>query len=246
MTTETKSLTIKAMDDKGYGLAQIATLSAVDHDGDTYEKGAFSWKEGGHQWVSILPAHNRTAMPFGKARVFEEGDAALADLHINLDTEAGRDWHATLKFDLEKGAPVQEWSYGFGVVDAAAEERSGEHVRVLKRLDVHEISPVLRGAGIGTGTLSLKSRGAFGLQIDAAIAELGDIVARASGVKTLREAEGRPMSKARLDQLAALKTRLEELLAVETADPADAAAAAELERIAGALATRSARRRAGL
>lgn len=156
MKSETKSLTMERMDDAGNGLARIATLSAVDHDGDTYAPGAFSWR-GGQQWVPILPAHNRIAMPLGKARVYEEGDAAYAELHINLNSEAGREWHAALKFDREHGAAVQEWSYGFGVIDWEKGSVGGKQVRVLKRLDVHEVSPVIRGAGVGTGTLALKS-----------------------------------------------------------------------------------------
>lgn len=158
MRTETKQLTIEKMDEAGKGLARIAVLSAVDHDGDTYAKGAFSWKKGGAQWVPILPAHDRTAMPLGKARVYEDGDAVLAELHLNLNTDAGRDWHETLKFDLATGNAIQEWSYGFGVLDFGKERRDNANVRVLKQVDVHEVSPVVRGAGVGTGTLSMKSR----------------------------------------------------------------------------------------
>lgn len=213
MKTEIKSLTVEAMDENGQGLARIAILSAIDHDGDTYTPGAFAWKEGGHQWTQILPAHDRKAMPLGKARVYEEGDAAFAELNLNLSSETGREWHSALKFDLAKGAPIQEWSYGFGVVDAAYEQRGSERIRVLKRLDVHEVSPVVRGAGVGTGTLAMKSRGGFAAQIDAVIAEIDDIVARAGSVKALRDAEGRDMSKARLDQLTELKRRLDALLA---------------------------------
>ena len=239
---ETKSLTIKQMDDEGHGLAKLATLSAIDHDGDTYVKGAFGWKEGGHQWAPILPAHDRKAMPMGKARIYEEGDDAMIDLHLNLKSAVGREWHAALKFDLEKGQAVQEWSYGFDVLDKVDESRSGQPVRVLKRLDIHEVSPVVRGAGIGTGTLSLKSHGSFAGQLDQLIAAIDDVVERAGGVKTLREADGRGMSKARLDQLAGLKRRLDELLAGEgqsVSDPVAEALAAEFE-------TRLARRRLGL
>lgn len=158
MKTETKSLTVEKMDDAGHGLARIATLSAIDHDGDTYTKGAFSWKNGGDQWVSILPAHDRKAMPLGKARVYEEGDAAFAELHLNLNSAIGREWHSALKFDLEKGGSVVEWSYGYAVLDHVKEARDGKQVRVLKRLNIDEVSPVVRGAGVGTRTLSLKSR----------------------------------------------------------------------------------------
>ena len=70
MPIETKALAVEEMDEAGKGLARIATLSAVDHDGDAYARGAFGWTE---QWVPILPAHDRHAMPFGKARIFEEG-----------------------------------------------------------------------------------------------------------------------------------------------------------------------------
>lgn len=215
MKTETKTILVEKMDEAGHGLARLADMRAIDHDGDTYTLGAFSWKEGGEQWVPLLPAHNRGAMSFGKARVYEENGVAFAELHLNLNTAAGKDWHSTLKFDLATGRPAQEWSYGFAVVDAVNEQRGAETVRNLKRVDVHEVSPVIRGAGVGTGTLSMKSRGSFAEQIDAVIAEIDDVVDRAGGVAALRVAEGREMSKARLDQLAQLKSRLDELLAAD-------------------------------
>ncbi|WP_457661732.1 HK97 family phage prohead protease [Sinorhizobium medicae] len=245
MKTETKSLTVEKMDEKGHGLAKIATLSAVDHDGDTYLPGAFSWKEGG-QWVPILPAHDRKAMPFGKARVFEDGDGAYAELHMNLDTEAGREWHSALKFDLAKGAAVQEWSYGFGVLDQARETRNGEPLRVLKRLDVHEISTVVRGAGVGTGTLAMKSRGSFADQIETVIAEIDDIVERAGGVKALREAQGRDMSKARREQLTELRRRFDDIFMLDPFPPTTEKAREEAERLAADFLTLSARRNVGL
>lgn len=240
METETKGLTVTDMDEAGKGLAKIATLSAVDHDGDTYAPGAFAWKE---QWVPILPAHNRDAMPFGKARLHEAGDEAFADLHLNLETAAGREWHAALKFDLATGKSVQEWSYGFDALDHARELRGTAVVRVLKQLDVHEISTVVRGAGAGTGTLSLKSRG-FAEQLDRLIAALDDAIGRAGDVKALRAADGRPLSPARIEQLAALKGRLDTLLSTGQADEEAARKAhADLERLAADLITAKARRR---
>jgi len=152
----TKALTIEEMDEAGKGLARLATLSAIDHDGDTYAPGAFAWKDG-EQWAQLLTAHDRWAMPFGKARVYEDGDAALAELHLNLETLAGREWHAALKFDIETGKSVQEWSYGYDVLEADFERRGGDQVRVLKKVDVHEVSTVVRGAGSGTRTIAIKS-----------------------------------------------------------------------------------------
>ncbi|MBY0393260.1 MAG: HK97 family phage prohead protease [Novosphingobium sp.] len=152
-----KSITIEKMDEAGTGRARIAQLSAIDKDGDTYAKGAFSWKSGGGQWVQIIPAHNKQAMPFGKAWLHEEGDWAVADFTLNLDTQAGKDWHAALAFDLKTGSPVQEWSFGFQTLKSARVQRGNKSARELQQLDVFEISPVLRGAGVGTGTLGVKS-----------------------------------------------------------------------------------------
>ena len=157
MKCKKTGITLKTLDDEGHGLARIATLSAIDHDGDTYEAGAFGGADG-EQWAQILGAHNWNMVPLGKARVFERGDEALAELHMNLGTDAGKEWHAALKFDLEggAGAAIQEWSYGFRVLDAGREERDGDQVRVLKRLKVFEVSPVVQGAGVNTGTLVMK------------------------------------------------------------------------------------------
>lgn len=213
MKTETKSLLVEKMDEAGHGLARLANLAEVDHDGDTYSPGAFAWKEGSEQWCPMLPAHNRTAMPIGKARVYEKDGLAYAELHLNLDTQSGKEWHASLKFDLATGRPAQEWSYGFNTIDAVYEQRGSDRVRNVKRVDVHEVSPVVRGAGMGTATLAMKSRGQFGAQIDAVLEEIDDIVERAGGIAALRVSEGREMSKARLEQLGELKARLEKLMA---------------------------------
>jgi hypothetical protein len=212
MQTQTKHLLIKTMDEAGHGLARLADLTQVDHDGDTYTPGAFSWKEGGEQWCPMLPAHDRMAMPIGKARVYEEGGVAYAELHLNLDTQAGKEWHASLKFDLATGRPAQEWSYGFSTIDAVDEQRGRDRVRNLKRVDVHEVSPVVRGAGVGTATLMMKSHGSLADQLDQVIEALEDVAERAGDVASLRQAEGRPMSKARREQLSTIKTRIETLL----------------------------------
>lgn len=226
MRIETKSLTVKAMNDEGRGVARIAILSAVDHDGDTYAPGAFGWKEGGQQWVSILPAHDRRAMPLGKARIYEEGDAAYAELFLNLNTEAGRNWHHTLKFDLEKGQSVQEWSYGFDVVEHTNDRRDGQKVRVLKKLDVHEVSPVLRGAGVGTRTLVMKSSDLLADQIETIIAAMDDMIEEAGSVKALRESGA--LGEERLASLAALQQRFSALLEESGGDTDTSEAALEV------------------
>src|SRR3546814_21192058 len=91
-----KSMIIKEMEESGKGLAELATLSAVDNDGDTYDRGAFARQPGGHQRAMMVHAHDRRKMPFGKARVFEDGDTAFAELNLKLTASAGRDGQQAL------------------------------------------------------------------------------------------------------------------------------------------------------
>jgi HK97 family phage prohead protease len=182
---QVKGLTIETMDEAGTGLARIATLSAVDSDGDTYQRGAF-----GEQWAPILVAHNRRMVPVGKARIYEDGDAAMAELHVNLETQAGRDWHAALKFDLAKGEPVQEWSYGYDVVDADFQIRRDGRVRVLKKLNVAEVSTVVQGAGEGTRTIAIKSAELKDKHFAPLIAGLGELASALPADATAISATG--------------------------------------------------------
>lgn len=212
----TKSgLAIKAMDDAGNGLARIAILSEIDHDGDTYEPGAFSGQ--GDQVAQILAAHNWGSVPLGKARIYEDGNEALAELSLNLDTATGKEWHAALKFDLEHGKPVQEWSYGFRVLDSVVEQRDGKRIRVLKKLKVFEVSPVVQGAGVGTGTLVMKGAQLKAGHFERVTGDLADLLASvkadpkalsATGRKQLADIHagvGLVLSEADVDEAAARK-----------------------------------------
>ena len=164
MTVEYKTVgaTIKQADEDGSFSAEIATLGVIDHDGDIVERGAFS----GHP-IQVLPAHDSQHVPLGKAQIFERGNVAVAEGLLNLEIEAARDWHSSLKFDLEKvQPPVQEWSWGFrikGPEGARADQVDGQPVRRLISLDEREVSPVLRGASIGTRTVHVKRRKAEGI-----------------------------------------------------------------------------------
>jgi len=105
-----------------------------------------------------MPAHNQGSVPLGKvARVDERGDQAIAVGKFNLEVAAARDWHAAIKFDLAHPPAVQEWSWGYNTKDPRLGEFQGENVRFLSALDITEFSPVLRGASVGTRTLSAKA-----------------------------------------------------------------------------------------
>ena len=72
-------------------------------------------------------------------------------------SKTGASGASALKFDLDNGAPKNEWSYGFRVLESDQETHDGEQVNVLKKLDIFEVSPVVRGAGNETRTVDMKS-----------------------------------------------------------------------------------------
>lgn len=211
-TKETKTIRaeVKQAGEDGSFEAVIATLGVVDHDGDIIEPGAFAGAT-----VAIVPAHDWGSVPLGKARIEERGDKVIAVGKFNLDVAAAKDWHAALKFDLSNPPAIQEWSFGYYVNESSEDTVEGERIRRLVELDSVEVSPVLRGAGIGTGTLMAKRR--FADQIDEALRQVEDIATRAADIRKLREEEGRKMSKDRTAQLEALLEKMTEVAAATKA-----------------------------
>lgn len=88
---------------------------------------------------------------------------------------------------VRAGVVLRLWDPRYGLPAAPG--------RALKRLDVHEVSPVVRGAGIGT--LALKSRGSFAHQLEATIEELETVICRARESRpcgrSRDESRGRPV-----------------------------------------------------
>ena len=215
---EHKRIDLKKLDDDGTGLAQIATLSAVDHDGDTYAKGAF-----GDQQVLILAGHSWAGVPLGKGRVYEKGDHAFAEFKLNLDTSAGAEWHKALKFDMANGDPLTEWSYGFKIVQSTDEVRDGKSVRVLEKLDIFEVSPVIKGAGVGTHTVAMKGRSEF-------LTDANDLIEFAERLAAERKAEGKTFRAGWLLQMKTLRDQFEFFLddVDEKIEPTDQAEAEDV------------------
>ncbi len=232
----------KAVGDDGTASWVMAKLNVVDLDGDVTLPGFF-----GKQTFSIVPAHDSRHVPLGKGEVHEEGDEAIVDAKFNLDIPAARDWHSAIKFDLENPPAVQEYSYGFYLIEGGWKlgEFEGEHVRFLQPLkngspgvDVTESSPVLRGAGVGTRTLSAKSGLKFGEHIDSVLADVDELAARAAEVMALRAEKGKTIAEASAAQLAQLHAstkRLHELLAAEPSDTSADEIEAELLSISSSL-----------
>lgn len=145
---------LKADGEPGEFSAVFATLNVIDKDGDVTLPGAF-----GEQKVLVEPwNHNYTAPPVGKGLIREVANEAVVDGKFFLDTAGGKEHYAVVK---ETG-DMQEWSYTFKVLEADQGTFEGQPVWLLKKLDVIGVSPVTRGAGIGTRTTAVKSAGGAG------------------------------------------------------------------------------------
>jgi len=142
---------------KGTVQVAFAQLDVMDSDRDFTPAGvgvidgnpsvkACQW---GHQWY---------ALPAGTGKVMEADGWLVAELNYFLDTPQGAAEYATQKALADAGES-SEWSYGYDVLDASMEVIDGERMQVLKKLHIFEVSPVLRGAGVGTHTLAVKADG---------------------------------------------------------------------------------------
>lgn len=139
------------LDEAGRVRVAFAQLNVIDSDGDLTHPGAFPTKDvpmsafGHTSWGGELPP--------GRGSVKEVGDWGVFEGQFFLDTSGGRDTYLTVK----AMAGLQEWSYGYEATEFDFGKSDGRQIRNLRKLDVFEVSPVLKGAGIGTHTLDVKS-----------------------------------------------------------------------------------------
>lgn len=141
--------------DKGLVSAVFSTMGVRDHDGDVTREDAFT--DGAPVAISAY-GHGSWdgALPVGKGVIRVKGKKAILDGQFFMNTQHGKDTFETVKALAESG--MGEWSYGFDIDKYSFGEEKDQHVRYLESVTVHEVSPVLLGAGIGTRTLSTKGR----------------------------------------------------------------------------------------
>ena len=229
------------LDDEGHIEAAFAQLNVIDFDNDVTVNGAFPQKD------VPMSAYGHTswegALPVGKGTITEEGDWAVFKGDFFLDTTHGKDAYNTVK----GLGDLAEYSYGFDVIDSGNGTLDGKAVRELRSLDVFEVSPVLRGAGLGTHTIAIKSDAPG---TDASYAEhlswyvdgLSALIERTKDRAAFRASEGRKLSRSDLAQWADLVAVLtEHLEAAKAAVPEDEDVKRRREQ-AIAVATATARR----
>ncbi len=153
MNTKSFNVTIKNAD-RGEVTAIFSTFNVIDSDGDVTLPGAF--EDGVEVPISAYGhASWQGALPVGKARIRQTDTQAILEGQFFMNTAAGRDTFTVVK---ELG-DLGQWSYGFDVIEQSFGEFNGRQVRFLERVRVHEVSPVLVGAGVGVRTLAAKAAG---------------------------------------------------------------------------------------
>ena len=186
-----------SISEAGMVKAVFATLNVIDHDGDIIMPGSIP---NGHPVRMSAYNHSswQNALPVGKGTISEVGDQLIFDGQFFLDTADGADTYKTVK---NLGGLV-EWSFGFDVLEKGFANDNGKEVRLLKRLNVTEVSPVLLGAGIGTRTIDVKSAdkleslpGAKSKQYkehaELVLEACSDFVKRSQSIADLRTDEGK-------------------------------------------------------
>lgn len=145
--------------------AVFSTFNVIDKDGDVTFPGAFT--EGAELAISGY-GHSiwKGDMPVGRGRIRTTRTEAVLQGQFFMNTTAGRD-----TFEVVKAVGgSQEWSYGFDVLHRPeAGVFAGRKANFLKKLKVHEASPVFQGAGINTRTLAVKALTAGGLSHEEAV-----------------------------------------------------------------------------
>lgn len=196
---ELKKISVK-VDEAGKVSAAIATFGVEDYDGDIVEPTAF--KSG--QEVAMVWSHDWSE-PVGKGVIVTTATEAVFEGQFFMETIAGMEAYKTVKA-MEN---LQEWSWGFHTVKSTWEQVEDERmIRHLVETDVYEVSPVLKGAGIGTRTLAIKGRQTLGAQIKAILEAVDLLGERVRSVKGLREEEGRFLSNERMAEVKELARQL--------------------------------------
>ncbi|MDA3624259.1 HK97 family phage prohead protease [Saccharopolyspora sp. WRP15-2] len=185
--------------------AVFSRFGVRDHDGDVTLKEAFT-----HGHPVKISAYNHGSwegsLPVGKGQIEVHDDRAVLKGRFFLNTTAGRETFEVVKELGELG----EWSYGFTVADFEQGEFEGKSARFLKKLNVYEVSPVLKGAGIGTQTLSVKSQGAsFAGQCEQVLTALQELTSRGAEVLAKRREAGKGLGSESRDLLLKVSDELE-------------------------------------
>lgn len=218
----TKGILSDAGAEEGSLLAAFSVFDEVDSDGDVVLASTFT----PGQAVPMVYGHKWDSMPIGKGIIRVEPGRALFDGKFFTNTTHGRDAYLTVK---EMG-DLQEYSWGFRVLDAEPGTLGGQPVRFIKSAEVYEVSPVLVGANRNTHTVAIKGYGrSFEQHTEEVRVAFHEWAERIVSGSETREKDGRAMAARRREvfgaALDAVRAELDRLQAIydETAPPEKAA-----------------------
>lgn len=211
---------VKIADD-GHVEAVFATLGVIDKDGDVILPGAID--DGASIIVSAYGHKSWDGeLPVGTGTIHEIGNEAVAKMDFLMDTAHGADTFRTVK--ALKDAGKGEWSFSLQNKTETIGEWEGTTANLISSTYVHEVSPVIAGAGVNTRTLSAKGYGVdmkFSEHIDAVKADVETLVERARDVVALRAAKDKTISPDTGAQLDALADELKVLAGTVVSEPDD-------------------------
>ena len=208
--TKTLLVEVKADGEDGVVSANFAKFDDKDRDGEITRKGAF-----GNQKV-LLGAYGHNSWgrsgnpepPIGIGTIKEIGPNAVFEGQFNLKMLAGRETYESVKM----AGDLQEWSYGFKVDKESIEKSSDGPIRILEKLTVKEVAPVIVGAANASVTTGIKSGDmTLAQQTDYALTAWSDYIERVKGLQDLLTKEGRTLSTANRARLVLLQSSLLEL-----------------------------------
>lgn len=193
--------------DKGLVTAVFSTFNKVDADGDVTLPGAF---DDGAEWIISAYGHKswEGALPVGMGVVKASETEAVLDGQFFLDTQAGADTFKVVK----RLGPLQEWSYSCQPDKFSYGEFEGKNVRFLEHIvSGGEVSPVIKGAGVNTRTLAVKSGLTFVGEAEAVLAGLDALTERAADVMAKRQNKGKGLGATSVALLEQIDERLKAL-----------------------------------
>lgn len=205
--------------DEGTVEAVFSTFDVVDLDGDVTVKDAIT--DGAVVAISAYGHGSwKGALPVGKGRIRVEEKQAVLEGRFFLNTTGGRDTFETVKEMSDLDGPGQEWSYSLTNVESEKGTHDGRQVNILRKIHVDEVSPVFKGAGIGTRTLAVKGA-KFSEHADSVLADVDALIERASEVVALRAEKGKTIAEESAELLLRLDESLERLKALVVAPSPD-------------------------
>lgn len=203
MEQESKRLTLELKDDGEAGVfrAVFSSFNTVDSHGDVALPGAF--RESAQVLIGAYN-HNGLSLPIGKGVIHSDENLSWVDGRFNLNTQLGRDTYEAVK----DAGDLMEWSYVYRPLKVSFGDHDGKHVRFLEEVDVWSVDPVLKGAGVLTGTVAIKSGIPFAEHADAARAAVTAFVERAKSLADLRADDGRTIGAKSAEVIAELRAAL--------------------------------------